>query len=175
MLSAVRGKGCSGRSEEKEEQIASGVLWAHQLFAHPLTTVHDCLPRMPFPYTPAHHQGNLSSPLQLRLTWYHLQRAFPDPPLYHPLEITPTHTHTQPISPRSSPVPMFFQAHTPYECQLSGREGSVPSLPPWLVDGHHLSRLLYHLPSICASVSILSLFIRTPVRQDLMAFTWLPP
>lgn len=86
-----------------------------------------------------------------------------------------THTHTQPISPRSSPVPMFFQAHTPYECQLSGREGSVPSLPPWLVDGHHLSRLLYHLPSICASVSILSLFIRTPVRQDLMAFTWLPP
>lgn len=104
-----------------------------------------------------------------------ISRTFPDPPLYHPLEITPTHTHTQPTSPRSSPVPMFFQAHTAYECQLSGREGSVPSLPPWLVDGHHLSRLLYHLPSICASVSILSLFIRTPVRQDLMVFTWLPP
>lgn len=26
VLLAVRGKGCSGRSEEKEEQIASGVL-----------------------------------------------------------------------------------------------------------------------------------------------------
>lgn len=105
----------------------------------------------------------------------HLQRTLADSLLYHPLEITPPHTHTQPTSPCSSPVPMFFQAHTPYWCQLSGMEGSIPSLPPWLVDGHHLSRLLHHLPSICASVSILSLFIRTPIRQDLVVFTWLLP
>ena len=88
----------------------------------PLSTW-DALPLHPSP-----SPGKLLFTLQLHLTWYHLQRTFPDPSLYHPFEITPPHAHTQPTSARSSLVPMFFQAHIPHECQLSGREGSVPSL-----------------------------------------------
>ena len=117
---------------------------------------------MPFPHTPAHHQGNFSSPLKLHLTCHHLQRTFPDPPPFCPLKHTRTHTHThtQPTPPHSFPVHVFLQARTPHEYQLSVREGSAPGLSPWLVDGRLLPRLSHHLPSTRASVPTLPVFIR---------------
>ena len=84
---------------------------------------------------------------------------------------TPTHSPPQP-TPLLCPCSFRHTYHMSGNC-LVGKDRFQAS--PWPVDGHHFSRLLHCLPSICASVSILCLFIRIPVRQDLMVFTWLPP